>query len=221
MPKSKRERKVTLSKTQKKGRARKQTIVEEVRTCADAFSSAYVVSAENMRNSALKDVRGKLAGSRLFFGRTKLLSAALGRDAASEHRDALSQVAKCLAGGEAGLLFTNESEASVRTVVHETQVDEFARAGTDANQTVELPAGPLANFPHNMEVYLRKLGLPTRLDNGVVTLMCNHEVCKVGRELDSNQAKLLQLLGIKMARFKLSLRCRWEAPGSFTPFEFD
>ena len=210
MPRNKREQVVSLTKTQKKGRARKESIVDEVRAAADNFSSCYVFTADNMRNTALKEVRQKLGGSRIFFGRTKLLSAALGRTPAEEHRDALSQVAQCLLGCEAGLIFTNESKEAVHAVVEATQVSEFARSGAEATEDVELPEGPMLNFPHNMEPYLRKLGLPTRLDNGVVTLMTSHAVCRAGATLDSDQAKLLQLLGIKMALFRLSLRCRWE-----------
>ena len=61
MPKSKREKKVTLSKTQSKGRARKESLVDEVRGCADSFKAAYVINAQNMRNTALKEVRQQLA----------------------------------------------------------------------------------------------------------------------------------------------------------------
>ena len=219
MPKSKRAQKVSLTKVQSKGRERKTSLVEEVRGCADSYQSAYVLDAQNMRNMALKEVRAKLVGSRLFFGRTKLLSSALGRTVAEEHRDCLSQVAKALHGqGEAGLLFTNETKAKVQAVLDQTQVDEFARAGCTATDDVELPEGPLLQFPHNMEAYLRKLGLPTRLLNGVVTLMAPYKVCTKGQALESDQAKLLQLLNIKMATFKLTMRCRW-TDGDFEPYE--
>jgi len=60
-----------------------------------------------------------------------------------------------------------------------------------------------------MEPYLRKLGLPTKLDNGVVSLLTDHTVCQEGKQLDADAAKLLQLLGKKMSTFKLTLRCRW------------
>ena len=43
-------------------------------------------------------------------------------------------------------------------------------------------------------------------------------MCKEGQELDSEQAKLLQLLNIKMARFQLTLRCRW-TDGDFESYE--
>ena len=103
----------------------------------------------------------------------------------------------------------SSSFETVRRVLEETQTHEFARAGVAATETVELPAGPLPNFPHNMEPYLRKLGLPTRLTNGVVMLLADHQVCRDGQELSGDQAKLLQLLDIKMATFALSLQCRW------------
>jgi len=218
MPKSKRAQKVSLTRTQKKGRDRKASIIDEVRECCDSYSSVYAFDADNMRNAALKDVRAKLAGSRLFFGRTKLLTAALGRSPSEEYRDGLSQVADALAGGEAGLIFTNETLDTVERVLDETQVSEFARSGTEATEDVKLPAGALSQFPHNQESYLRKLGLPTKLDNGVITLLADHFVCRGGMSLDADQAKLLQLLGIKMALFKLSLRCRWDAQGSFQTF---
>jgi len=218
MPKSKRAQKVTLSKTQKKTHDRKQNIIDEVRQCADKYSTCYVLGVNNMRNVALQRVRSTLSSSRLFFGRTKLLSTALGRTPSEEHREGLHQVSQALHGqGEAGLLFTDEPIATVEKVLGESELDEFARAGVPATETVELEEGPLPQFPHNMEPYLRKLGLPTRLDNGVVTLRCNHAVCKEGVTLDSDAAKLLQLLNIKMATFKLSLRCKWTSDGHYEP----
>jgi len=171
--------------------------------------------------SALKEVRAKLIGSRLFFGRTKLLTAALGRSPSEEYKDGLSEVAAALAGGEAGLLFTNETAAEVQRILEETQVNEFARAGREATEDIELEAGPLTSFPHNMEPYLRKLGLPTKLDKGTVIMLAPHVVCKAGAALNSDQAKLLQLLGVKMALFKLTLRCRWSNDGDFEAYAAD
>ena len=209
MPKSKRERKITLSKTQKKGRARKESIVDEVRGCVDNFKACYVFTSDNMRNVALKNVRQQLKGSRIFFGRTKLLAAALGKTPSDEFRDGLSEAAAMLRGHEAGMLFTNETHETIERTFNESEAEEFARAGTDATETINLEQGGLAGFPHNMEPYLRKLGLPTKLNNGVVELLAPHTVCQEGRQLDADQARLLQLLVIKMSIFKLTLRCRW------------
>ena len=56
------------------GQGTKSTLLDEVRQCRDDYKSAYVINAQNMRNTALKEVRARLQGSRLFFGRTKLLA---------------------------------------------------------------------------------------------------------------------------------------------------
>ena len=133
--------------------------MEEVRSCVDQFQSIFVFTAENMRNAALKDVRASLKSSRIFFGRNKLIATALGRGASDEFRDGLSKVAGLLLGGEAGLLFTNEPAEVVQRCFETSQVAEYARAGTAATREVGLEAGAL-NFPHSMEPYLRKLGLP-------------------------------------------------------------
>lgn len=218
MPKNKRERKITLSQTQKKGRARKESIVDEVRECVDKFEALYVFSCDNMRNAALKNVRAQLRDSRIFFGRTKLLSAALGRTPSEEYRDGLAEVAAMLKGHEAGIVFSNEPLDVIRKTFEEAEVSEYARAGFEATEDVVLEEGALDGFPHNMEPYLRKLGLPTKLDMGVVTLLCRHEVCKEGDTLNGDQAQLLQLLKVKMCTFSLALRCRW-SKGDLQAFE--
>ena len=219
MPKSKRERKVTLSKTISKGRSRKESLLDQVRECVDQFSSAIVFTVDNMRGAALKQVRAHLKTSRLFFGRNKLMAAALGRTSSDEYRDNLHVVTgHLLHGGEAGIIFTDDSVATIRGVLSECQVPEFARAGASATRDVEVHASDISHFAPSMEPFLRKLGLPTRLTGGCVTLLGDYTVCKEGDVLRSEQAKLLQLLGIKMAVFSLSLSCCWSRDGSFEEY---
>lgn len=67
MPKSKRAKVVTLSKTEKKGKELTLRLFAHVRECVDRFESCFVFSVENMRNTYLKDVRQKLADSRFVF----------------------------------------------------------------------------------------------------------------------------------------------------------
>eukprot|EP00967_Tisochrysis_lutea_P058142 scaffold73874_cov32-Tisochrysis_lutea.AAC.1 len=166
MPKSKRAQKITLAKTVRKGRERKEAIVEEVRGCVDRYVNLYVFETSNMRNTALKDVRARLRTSRIFFGRNKLIAAALGRKASDAYRDGLDHVADALLGGEAGIIFSDEPLEAVQQILKDSEVPEYARAGFEATEDVTLPAGDLAGFSHSMEPYLRKLGMPTKLQSG-------------------------------------------------------
>lgn len=59
---------VSLTKTNKKGLALKQQIVDDIRRCVEKFSSVYMFAVQNMRNDKLKDLRIEWTNSRFFFG---------------------------------------------------------------------------------------------------------------------------------------------------------
>uniref|UniRef100_A0A8V0ZDN7 Ribosome assembly factor mrt4 n=1 Tax=Gallus gallus TaxID=9031 RepID=A0A8V0ZDN7_CHICK len=112
MPKSKRDRKVSLTRTPRKGLEAKQALIAELRRCVDTYKHIFIFSVANMRNNKLKDVRNAWKHSRIFFGKNKVMMVALGREPSSEYRENLHQVSKHLRG-EVGLLFTNRTKEEV------------------------------------------------------------------------------------------------------------
>lgn len=54
---------VTLSKTKKRGKEQKESLVTLVRGCLDEYTALYVFSFENMRNSLFKEFKDKLKTS--------------------------------------------------------------------------------------------------------------------------------------------------------------
>uniref|UniRef100_F7C107 Ribosome assembly factor mrt4 n=2 Tax=Ornithorhynchus anatinus TaxID=9258 RepID=F7C107_ORNAN len=210
MPKSKRDKKVSLTKTAKKGLEVKQNLIGELRKCVDTYKYLYIFSVANMRNSKLKDIRSAWKHSRIFFGKNKVMMVALGRGPAEEYKDNLYQVSKRLKG-EVGLLFTNRTKAEVNEWFRRYSKTDYARAGNRAAFTVRLDVGPLDQFPHSMEPQLRQLGLPTALKKGVVTLLSDYEVCKEGDVLNPEQARVLKLLGFEMAEFRVTIKSVWHA----------
>ncbi|KAG9482775.1 mRNA turnover protein 4 homolog [Eleutherodactylus coqui] len=218
MPKSKRDKKVSLTKTTKKGLQVKQTLIEELRKCVDTYKYLFVLSVQNMRNNKLKDVRNAWKHSRLFFGKNKVMSVALGKDPCDEYKDNLHKLSKCLVG-EVGILFTNRTMKEVTKWFDEFKETDFARAGNKATYDLVLDAGPLEQFTHSMEPQLRQLGLPTTLKKGVVTLLSDYQVCKEGDTLTPEQARLLKLFGYQMADFKVTIKSMWVAEtGEFKQF---
>uniref|UniRef100_A0A4W4FTS0 Ribosome assembly factor mrt4 n=1 Tax=Electrophorus electricus TaxID=8005 RepID=A0A4W4FTS0_ELEEL len=197
MPKSKRDKKVSLTKTAKKGLEAKQNLIEELRKCVDTYRYLFVFSVENTRNNKLKDVRAAWKHSRFFFGKNKVMMIALGKGPTDEYKDNLHKVSEFLKG----------------EVVQEYNLKEtdYARAGNVAEMAVTLDEGPLEQFTHSMEPQLRQLGLPTALKKGVVTLLQDYEVCKEGDVLTPEQARILKLFGIEMSEFKVSIKCMWNA----------
>lgn len=213
MPRSKRDKKVSLTNTAKKGLQFKQQTVEQLRKCVDEYERIFVFSVENMRNGKLKDLRDDWKNdSRFFFGKNKLMQLALGKSKEDEVHDNLHKLSKRLIG-QCGLLFTNRSKQEVVDFFESFSAPDFARSGFVATEDVTLPEGPLPDFPHSLEPHLRQLGMPTSLQRGIITLVKDYVVCKKGAVLKPEQARILKLMGKQMAEFRVTLKCMWGKDG--------
>ncbi|XP_030026825.2 mRNA turnover protein 4 homolog [Manduca sexta] len=208
MPKSKRDKKVSLTKTNKKGLQLKQKIIEEIRNSLSKYEHIFLFTIDNMRNAKLKDLRNEWKDSRFFFGKNKVMALALGKTKSDEVEDQLNLLSKKLKG-QCGLLMTNRDVPEVLNWFKNFSESEYARAGFVATKDVVLPQGPLKDFSHTIEPHLRRLGLPTSLDRGIIHLIKEYQVCKKGTALTPEQASTLKLLGIQMADFKVVIKCHW------------
>ncbi|OWR54022.1 mRNA turnover protein 4 homolog [Danaus plexippus] len=208
MPKSKRDKKVSLTKTNKKGLLLKQKTIDEIRNSLSKYEHIFLFTVDNMRNTKLKDLRNEWKDSRFFFGKNKVMAVALGRQKTDEVEDQLNQISKRLKG-QCGLLMTNRDVPDVLEWFKNLEATEFARSGFIATKDVILPQGPLPDFSHTIEPHLRRLGLPTSLERGVINLIKEYQVCKKGSALTPEQASILKLLGIQMAQFKIVIKCHW------------
>jgi len=221
MPKSKRNRLVSLTQTRKKPFGEtKASLVNEIHECADEYARIFVFRVDNMRNAKLKELRTEMRFSRFFFGKNKIMSIALGRTESEEYKEGLAKISSALSG-QCGLLFTNQTRDEVVKYFDTYRERDFARTGDVATETVQLYAGPLGQFPHNLEPYLRELGMPTSLQKGVVTLLQDFEVCHDGEPLTSEQARILKLLDNRMAEFRVKIDAMWSKDGTFESFKKD
>lgn len=147
----------------------------------------------------MKEVREQWKPSRFFFGKNKVIAIGLGRSEAEEVEDGLHEVSlpetihkhhrisirsfisslslnflllqlsKSLKG-QCGLLFTDCTKKEVTEWFDDYSVEDFARSGCKATETIVISEGPLKQFSHAIEPYLRQLGMPTKLDRGNFTL---------------------------------------------------
>ena len=113
MPKSKRDRKITLTKTTKKGGLEfKQGLIDRIRQSVDAYSNLYVFSVDNMRNNHLQAVREAWKNDKrkatFFMCKNRIMALALGKEEAEEYNDNLHKVSQLLRGPNRGIMCTNE-----------------------------------------------------------------------------------------------------------------
>ncbi|GFR42221.1 hypothetical protein Agub_g3114 [Astrephomene gubernaculifera] len=218
MPKSKRNKVVSLTKVKKKDRAWKEGLLENIRKCLDAYPAVYLFKHYNMRNESFKQLRDDLKdSSRFVLGSTALMTVALGRSEADEYKAGLSQLSEHIKG-TVGLFFTKLSHEEVKETFENYVHEDFARVGARAAHDFSLNAGPLNGpmgpLPHTLEPQLRKYGMPTKLNKGVVELLADYTVCRTGQKLDANQAGILRIFDIKMAECKLKLLAVWRSNSS-------
>lgn len=178
-----------------------------------------------MRNTFLKDIRQDWRGSRILFGRTRVMQKALGRTPETAHRDNINKLT-CHMSGDIGLLMTDESPKVVRDYFASFVKTDFARAGLVAPLDFTIPAGivystggrlsPEDDVPmaHSLETMLRQLGMPTQLKNGKVVLGTDYTVCKQGQVLDGKQTRLLKQFGVACADFKIKLVAHFDRDAS-------
>ncbi|KAI9796499.1 MAG: hypothetical protein M1825_000616 [Sarcosagium campestre] len=222
MPRSKRAKVITLSKTEKKGKELNTRLFTNVRESVDKYQYLFVFSVENMRNTYLKEVRTEFGDSRLFFGKTKVMAKALGATPEEEYQPNLSQLRKHLVGN-VGLFFTSQPPEQVLSHFASYNRTDYARAGTEAPRTFTIPAGVLYSrggevpveedvpLPHSREPALRALGMPVSMVKRQVVLDGDYEVCRQGEVLDSRQTRLLKAFGVVAAEFRLLMLAYWSA----------
>ncbi|KAL3126949.1 L10-like protein [Cryptosporidium hominis] len=202
MAKSKRVKKVLMTKDLKKKRKDKSEIIENVHEYIGKFKFIYIVKLKNQRNAALKQLRVRLEPGKLLVGKNKLLQVAFGADSDSESAKNAHKISSFLRG-ERGLIFTDLAPSNLNKVLEESSTMEFGREGSLSDITcVVEPNTELECLYKNAEFYMRKQFpqlKPTLFgsDQGKVI------ICEKGNPLNKYQYLLLKHLEIPSVKFEI------------------
>lgn len=90
MPRARRNKVVSLTKTSKQTKSDKEAFADKVREAANAFPYAWLFTIGNQRNAYIKEVRQLWEGSRIFYGKLGVIRYALGSEAQDELRPGIS-----------------------------------------------------------------------------------------------------------------------------------
>lgn len=141
------------------------------------------------------------------------MAKALGKDANEELLEGVHELSSKLTG-DIGLMFTNEADEKVQEYMESLCEIDYARAGCIAPETFVVTADqcPLKNretdelIPATAEPQLRAAGLPSTLRGGHIMLTKDcHQICEDGQKLNSDQCKLLKLIGLRVSHFRIHL----------------
>lgn len=217
MPRSKRSKLVTLAQTDKKGRANKERIFDEVREALDSHRYVWLLYLDNVRTPVLQEIRTAWTESKLLMGKRKVLEKALGDTRENEYKENLHKFTK-LCNGVTGLLFTNETPETVQDYFKAYERSDFSRPNSKAPISFTIPEGivysrggqiPIEDdipMVHSLEPTLRnKYDIPTKIKAGKITLESPYIVCEKGETLDVRKALILKQFGIAASVFKVKL----------------
>jgi mRNA turnover protein 4 len=94
MPRTKRSKLVSLTRTSRKTKEDKSSLIDSLRAASDEFAYVWLFSIGNMRNNYLKEVRNLWAGSRIFFGKNRVMAKALGESTEHELKKGLAGISQ-------------------------------------------------------------------------------------------------------------------------------
>lgn len=207
MPRSKRNKVVSLTKTGPKGRDLKSKYVESIRDAVDEYKNIFVFSYTNMRARQFKDVRVDWRDSRMFMGKNSVAKVALGRTPEEEYKDNLRHVGGLLEGN-VGLLFTDKSKKETLKYFKNFHPAEFAKAGAIPSEDIVLEPTDLSFQPSMLDQF-RKLGMIVEIDNGVIQLRSSFTAAEAGVPLTPEQAKVLVHFNMPIIDFKINITGMW------------
>eukprot|EP01023_Acetabularia_acetabulum_P014306 TRINITY_DN1700_c0_g1_i1.p2 TRINITY_DN1700_c0_g1~~TRINITY_DN1700_c0_g1_i1.p2 ORF type:complete len:282 (-),score=36.08 TRINITY_DN1700_c0_g1_i1:337-1182(-) len=216
MPKSKRAKVVHIGGAKSvKSREWKEGIVSRCQQYIDQFEHVYVFKNQKLRSSQARIIRDSLKpDTRIQMGPVKVMRVALGRSQEEEYQDGLHNLAERMRG-TVGLLYSNLEHHELSQKIDKLQFENIARVGNKASWDFKIPKGPVYGIDgellsHTQEPFLRKYGVPTKLNKGVVECLADHVVCTEGQKLDHKQVAVLGIFQQKMAISKLVLMARWD-----------
>ncbi|GFR14027.1 mRNA turnover protein 4 homolog [Trichonephila clavata] len=218
MPKSKRSKLGDLIKTKKHGLEGKKNLYQQIQSNVEEYAHVFIFSVNDMKSTEMKKIHDQWKHSRFCIGKSEVMAKALGLTEEDEFRLNLHKVGQQLKG-ERGLLFTNQPVEEVVNWFRSYSEGDYTRSGNTAIEDVILPEGPLKQFSHSQESYLRQLGLPTTLKKGVIHLSKDYVVCQAGDRLSPESARILKLFGYEMAEFSLKIQSVWSQDGSFVDLD--
>ena len=213
MPKSKRTKFVSLTRTKPKTRDSKTKLLNRLKALTTRYTRIAVISFKNMNSSAQLKLRSSLGSiSQVVFGKKSILKLAFGTSEDSKTDNELNMLSDFFGDGQAAVVFSNLPVSSLKEKLEKFEKIEFAQPGTLSPANVILGKGEsvFKKLSSSNDEHLRTLGLDVTVENGKLNLVSDFLCAKKGEALSSEQCKILKLLGIKIGKVSISVRAVYD-----------
>jgi len=193
---------------------RKQVYFAKLIDLLNKYHKILLVGADNVGSNHMQAIRRDLRGKgELLMGKNTMI-----RKAIKGHLAQNPQL-ECLIphiNGNIGFVFTNSDLKTIRDEVANNTLRAPARVGSLAPVDVFLPAGNTALDPSQTN-FMQALNIATRINKGVIEIINQVHLIKLGEKVGGSEAALLQKLEIKPFFYGLKPVMVYENGSSFTP----
>lgn len=201
-------------------RIKKEKFFDRVYNVFDKYSRALLVQCDNISAKQIHACRKELRDndSLMLMGKNTLIKAALlkrlsepekGEEDYEERSKVWTPLPKMepllkLLKGNLGIIFTNHDLTDMKDIIERHAREAPARVGAIAQSDVWIRAGPTGLDP-KQTAFFQNLQIPTKIVKTQIEISADKQIIVEGEKVGSNEAALLQKLGINPFSYKLKV----------------
>jgi len=177
----------------KKARERKEVLAEELKEHFETYQTIFVVGVDNVTSNQLHEIRKDLRGDAVVYcGKNTQMRRVI--RILEEENPKLEAIRNCCRLNVC-LIFTNGDAAQMCKRIQENKLASPAKAGAINQCDVIIPKG-MTQLEPTMTNFLQALSISSKITKGLIEILNDEHVLKVGEKCDPGQAALLQKMGI-------------------------
>jgi len=196
----------------KKQRDRKEVLAQELKDHFETYETIFVVGVDNVTSNQLHEIRKELRGDAVIYCGKNTQMRRVIRELEEENPQ-LEAVRQCCKLNIA-LVFTNCDAAAMCTRIQENKLAAPAKAGAINQCDVIIPKG-ITQLEPTMTNFLQALSISSKITKGLIEILNDEHVLKVGEKCDPGQAALLQKMGITPFEYGLTVQKIYQGGNMF------
>jgi len=197
---------------------RKVNYFETLKENLDKYSKCFLVQADNVGSLQMQQIRASIRGrAEILMGKNTMI-----RKAMRDHLEKNPTIEPLieLMRGNVGMVFTNDDLVEIRDMIIANKKPAPARVNAIAPIDVFVPPGPTGQGPEKTS-FFQALSIATKINRGMIEILKEVHLIKVGDKVGASEAALLNMLGISPFAYSLKVHMVFDSGNVFSPAVLD
>lgn len=191
-----------------KRKEHKENLLNIIASECEKYSKLFLVKISHPLSKILQEVRKECRPGNLFLGKNRVMVKGIEKYSNKEQNKEIMKLVPKFKQG-LGIYFSNDSFDDIQKKLKQFKEEVYANEGDVSLKTIIIPVGQIFQEQESCLTYiepkLRKEGMKTYLEKGIVLNKEEFIVCTAGKEISQKSANILRLLKIKVSVFKIEI----------------